>query len=200
MSLRTSASAPCRTSGGMYWKVPTNVPRWVRPFDGERRSLFCESKVEELSATWGKHHIPRLQVAVENAPTMRTCESLRDLYPEFQRLLEREGASVQAVSQRFSLQVLHDQLGSRVLRADVIELTNVGMIQRRNRSRFAFKTCSQFGIGREMFRQNLDCDHALQASVAGAIHFTHAAGTERRLDFIGAEFGAHGEAHRCEPL
>ena len=51
-----------------------------------------------------------------------------------------------------------------------------------------------------MFRQNLDCDCALQASVASAIHFSHATGAECRLDLIGTEFGTSGKAHLCVTL
>ena len=39
-----------------------------------------------------------------------------------------------------------------------------------------------------MGRQNLDRDRAIEASVAGAINFSHAACAEKRLNFVWTEF------------
>ena len=46
-----------------------------------------------------------------------------------------------------------------------------------------------------MSGQYLDGYCAIKASVAGAINLAHAARAQRRLDFIGSEFGASGERH-----
>ena len=46
-----------------------------------------------------------------------------------------------------------------------------------------------------MSRQNLDCDRAIQPRVTRAIHFSHAARTQRRLDFIRSEFRARDKCH-----
>ena len=43
-----------------------------------------------------------------------------------------------------------------------------------------------------MRRQNLDGDDAVEARIAGTIHFAHAASAERGLDLIRPEFGARG--------
>ena len=47
-----------------------------------------------------------------------------------------------------------------------------------------------------MGRENLDGDGAVETRVAGAIDLTHAARSEGREDFEGAEFGASGQSHR----
>ena len=46
------------------------------------------------------------------------------------------GAFGQAVSQRLTFQVLHDQVVDAILVADVVQRADVGMVQGRNRARF----------------------------------------------------------------
>ncbi len=46
------------------------------------------------------------------------------------------------------------------------------------------------GIGRELVRQHLDRDVAVQLRVAGAVDLAHAAGAEGGGDLEGAECGA----------
>ena len=52
---------------------------------------------------------------------------------------------------------------------------DVGMIQRRNRPRFAVKALFCLRVVREMRRENLDRDRAVEARVTRPIHLTHAA-------------------------
>src|SRR5580704_16329438 len=69
------------------------------------------------------------------------------------------------------------------------------MVERRNRFCFALHALFQFWRRREMRGQNFDRDRAIEASVAGAINFSHAARTEKRLNFVWTEFCARGERH-----
>ena len=66
---------------------------------------------------------------MEDATMVRSCEGLRDVDREFQRLLERKCTFAQTVRQCFSLQILHHEVGSPVLRTDVVQVTNVRMIE-----------------------------------------------------------------------
>src|SRR6266704_2016535 len=45
------------------------------------------------------------------------------------------------------------------------------------------------------FGQNFQRDIAPQAGIARAIHLTHSARAERRLDFVRTKLGARGEGH-----
>ena len=73
--------------------------------------------------------------------------------------------------------------------------TDVRVIQGRDCLGLAFETLLEFRVSGEMCGQNLDGDVASEARVAGAIHFAHAAGAERRLNFVGAKLAARGESH-----
>ena len=53
-------------------------------------------------------------------------------------------------------------------------------------------------VRRDERGQHLDRDRAIEAHVAGAIHFAHPAGAEHALDLIRAESGARCQCHRGE--
>ena len=74
-----------------------------------------------------------------------------------------------------------DKLHHDVVRADVINLADVGMVERGNRSRFAFKTLG------ELCGRNLDCNQATQPRIARPIHFAHAARTNSGFYALGSE-------------
>ena len=69
------------------------------------------------------------------------------------------------------------------------------MIERGEDLRFALEPRETIGIARECVRQDLQRDVAIELRVARAIDLAHAAGTERRDDFVEAESRADGERH-----
>jgi hypothetical protein len=82
-----------------------------------------------------------------------------------------------------------DEFHDRVIRTNVVECADIGMIQRRNRLRLMLEA---FG---ELRRRNLDRDVAPQARVMRPVDFVHPAGTDERQDFVGATFVAHRKRH-----
>jgi hypothetical protein len=82
-----------------------------------------------------------------------------------------------------------DEFHDRVIRTNVVECADIGMIQRRNRLRLMLEA---FG---ELRRRNLDRDVAPQARVVRPVNLSHSTGAERREDFIRAESGSGCEAH-----
>ena len=82
---------------------------------------------------------------------VRGFQRVGDLARDAQRFVERHRPL-----RRFALDVLHHQ----VIRADVVERADVGMIQRGHRTRLALET---FG---ELFVRNFDGDVAVQPGVA----------------------------------
>jgi hypothetical protein len=111
---------------------------------------------------------------------VRGIESVADLPGEFERLIERQGTL-----ERLPLDELHHQ----VIGPDVVQRADVRVIERSHYSRLALEA---FG---EIFLGDLDCDDAIQASVARLVHLSHAARADQREDFIGAEFIAWLERH-----
>ena len=86
------------------------------------------------------------------------------------------------------------------MRADVVKMADVRVIQRRDGTGFALEAVLKFGTGGKMRGENLDGDGAVEAGVIGAVDFAHAAGAERGLNFVGAEFCARGQGHGCGSL
>ncbi len=126
---------------------------------------------------------------------MRGGERVTDLNGEIESLLQRDRAFTQAVGKSFAFEVLHDQVGSAVVLADVVEVTDVRMVEGGDGAGFAFEAGGEFGVGREVCGKNLDGDDAIEASVAGAVNLSHSASAEGGLNFVWTEFGAGGERH-----
>ena len=57
-----------------------------------------------------------------------------------QRLIERQHSPLQALLQRFPLEVFHHQETQAVLVTDIVDRANVRMIQARNRLGFALES------------------------------------------------------------
>lgn len=51
------------------------------------------------------------------------------------------------------------------------------------------------GILGKMFRQDLDGDNAVEATVSSAVNFAHTAGAERGKNFVRTEFCAWSDRH-----
>ena len=123
---------------------------------------------------------------------MRDRQRLGDCDPDFTNLVQRHRTFAQPLGQSFSFEKLHHQIVGAILRANVVELADVRMVQRRNRPRLALHALFQLRRRRKMRGENFDRDRAVEARVAGAIHFSHAARAEQRLNFVWTEFRARG--------
>ena len=76
-----------------------------------------------------------------------------------------------------------------------VDLSDVRMVERSEHLCLALEAREPIAVAREMLRQHLDGDIALQLRIAGAIDLAHAAGTERRDDFVRAKAGPGRERH-----
>src|SRR5215813_9656081 len=59
----------------------------------------------------------------------------------------------------------------------------------------AFETLKQLRAVLDIVSEDFDGDGALQPGVAGAVHFTHTPGTERRENLVGAQPSSTGNGH-----
>src|SRR2546428_6144786 len=80
--------------------------------------------------------------------------------------------------------------------ADVEGGEHVRMGKGGDRARSVLKALQPRGIRRDRFGEDLDRDVAPETRVARAINLPHAAGADRRDDFIGTEARADRESHR----
>ncbi len=64
---------------------------------------------------------------------------------------------------------------------DVVQRADIRMRELRDRPCLALEAAAKIGVFRQMRRQNLDRDDAIESDVAGAIHVAHPARTHARL-------------------
>jgi hypothetical protein len=84
--------------------------------------------------------------------------------------------------------------------ADVVERTDVRMIERGNRAGLAVEPLAQLRIGRERLRQDLNRDGPIEPRVAGAVHLAHPTGADRCDDLVRSQPRASFERHRTGEL
>ena len=125
-------------------------------------------------------NIRGLEVAMGDALRVRGVESITHLRCILQGLINRQWPL-----ERRPLDVLHDQ----VIGADVVKLTNIGMIERSDRSGFAFKSLGELGLG------NFDGDHTVKPCVAGLVNLSHATRSNGRDDLVRAKSVAGRKRH-----
>src|SRR5262249_3350135 len=100
------------------------------------------------------HNVGRLEVAMDDADSMRGTKSLEDL-PRNPDALLRVRRMFEPIAQGFALyQLGHHIAGTGWQRSDVVECADVGMIQCRYRPRLSFESFA------ELLRGNLDGDSA----------------------------------------
>jgi hypothetical protein len=116
---------------------------------------------------------------------VRRLDTVDQLLNDREGIVEFEGAL-----EIVTFDVLHDE----IVRTDVIEVADVGMVQRRNRSCFTGEALGELSVG------NLDRHIATEAVVMRSIDFSHATFADKGEDFIRAEFVAGRERHRSDSL
>src|SRR5205809_7520304 len=78
---------------------------------------------------------------------------------------------------------------------DVVDSTDVRIVQRGNRARFVLEALPRFRIGCERACEHLDGDGAIEPGVTRAVDLAHAARAQRRDDFVRTKTGARVERH-----
>ena len=76
-----------------------------------------------------------------------------------------------------------------------MDLTDVRMVQRRNRAGLLLEATDAVGVRGQILWQHLDGDVAIKACVARAIHLAHPAAAEERDDFVRAEAHTRFQGH-----
>ncbi len=147
-----------------------------------------------------KEHVLRFKVAVHDSFFVGGSESLRDAQCVLDGAPHWQRAGLELFPQRHALEKLADQKRCTVVRPDVVDGQNVGVVQRGNGARFLFETAQPVCVPRQRLGQHLDRDLASEASITGAIHLSHAARAQRRLNLIRSKFRTSGKGHGCAQL
>ena len=155
-----------------------------------------EAEVEDLDApVLRDEEVLGLQVAVDDALLVRGGEAVRDLHRVVDGLARRQPATGEHRAQRLALEQLLDDVGSVVVRADVVDGGDVGMVEDARGLRFLLEAAQAVRVLRERGGQHLDRDLASEARVLRAVDLAHSPGADLAEDLVGAELRAGGERH-----
>jgi hypothetical protein len=106
---------------------------------------------------------------------------------QLQRFVQRHGATFKARRQRLAFEIFHDEIVGTVLLANVVQHTDMRVIQRSQRLRFTLEALPHLGIRRPMLWKYFDGDDALQSRVRRFVDFAHSTGSDLVEDLVWAE-------------
>ena len=134
-----------------------------------------ETEIENLGVSAiGDEDVRGLDVAVHNALGMRGVECVGDLDCESESGVERERLPGDGAIQSCAFEVLQCDVGAPFRFTDVIDGTNVGMIQSRCRLSLAPKSGKRLSIVGNL-GQKLQSNETVKAGIFGLVDHAHAA-------------------------
>src|SRR5262249_10953862 len=120
---------------------------------------------------------------------------VRDLLRDWQGLVDRNRSLRDAIGKRCSLDELEDEGANAIRFFEAVDRCDVRMIERSKELRFALEPREPVGIEREVGRQDLQRDVAIELCVTRAIHLAHAAGTDGGENLVRTEASAGCKLH-----
>ena len=156
-----------------------------------------ESEIQNLHAAVGRHeHVVGLQVAVDDALLMCRRQASRHLNRVLDGLADGQRPARETLPQCLPIEHLGDDVGRRLVLADVEDREDVRMIERGGRAGFLLESLQAFRIAGHASGQHLDRHVAPEPRISRAIHLAHPAGAKRGQNFIRPEAGAGSEGHQ----
>ena len=135
-----------------------------------RSQQFGQAEIEELDRPISRDQdVGGLQVAVQDAAIVSRFQCARDLDRLADRFVRRD-----RTAQWHAVDVLEHEIA----RPDVVQLTDVRMVQGRDRPRFVFESAQAIRVMGHRRGENLDGDVAIEPRVAGAVDLAHPARAE----------------------
>jgi hypothetical protein len=154
--------------------------------DAERPSRFDQlrqAEIEDLGvAVTCDHHVVGLEIAVYDTGVMRLGEPFRHLGEVADEHRQRLSGLMDFCAERHAVDVLHRDEGRALAVADLVDVRDVGMIERRGRFCLADKALHPIRIRRDVGRQDLQRHFPIELCILGQVHGAHSAGTEQGGD------------------
>lgn len=147
---------------------------------------LCQSKIHNLGdAITGDHNVGRLDIPVDDAFGMGFFQSFRHLQGDIHRFGRRQRSAFDAAFQRLLVVIGHHDEQLPILGlAKFVDGANIGMVKRRSRARLLNETLFGLGVARQLRRQKLNGDVALQFGVFRFVDDAHAAFAELGADLV----------------
>jgi hypothetical protein len=140
---------------------------------------FGQAEVEYFGvAAVGNKNICRLDVAVHDSLGVRRVEGVGDINGDGHQQIELKRLVADQVLQGLAFEVLHGDEGTAVVLANIVNRTNVGMIEAGSGLGFAAESAEQMLVGGNVVGKELEGDEAAQAGVLGLENHSHPAAAE----------------------
>src|SRR5262249_28742638 len=137
----------------------------------------------------------RFDVTMHDAGPVGRLQGTGNLNGCLNRLHNAHPAAGKSPPQSYAVDKLGGDVRRRAILLDFEDRQNVRVVQRRGGASFLNKASHAGGIRGEFLWENLKRDGALQLSVGGLINLTHAAGTDKRADFVSTKSSSRSEVH-----
>ena len=203
--VRPPGRGPVRGTCSRSFRAPLPVPSpWEAPSAAcllLGLNQLCQPEVQDLDASILRdEEVLGLQVPVHDPLLVGGGEAVRDLDRVFDRLPLGQRAGGDPPPQRFPFEQLRDDIGSSLVRPDVVHRHDVGVVQDAGRARLLLESLQPVRVLRERGRQDLDRHFAPESRIPRPVHLSHPSRPERRQDLVGAESRSRGECHEQEKL
>ena len=153
-----------------------------------RAEHAAEAEVGDLDdVALAEQHVLRLDVAVDDAVSVRVRERAEHRADDAQRLGRRQRAFAQNLAQAAPLDVFHDEERTAVDLAAVDDGDDVGVRELAQHVGLAVEALEKLRVLREVRGEHLERDRAAERELRGAVHRAHAAAADDLLDPVSAD-------------
>jgi hypothetical protein len=154
---------------------------------------FCQTEVENLRVSVARHHdVVGFQIAMHDARCMRLSQAFRYLLQIAQQFSLLSLFAVDLLAQRRAIDELHRDEVHAIAFADLIDVCNVRVIERRGRCRLLLEAAHSISMGSKIGREYFQRDFTVQPRVLGEVDFPHPTRANLGADFVAAKFCACG--------
>ena len=164
---------------------------------GLRISKFGQPEVKHLNQTGlFDDDVRRLQVAVNDPHGMSVRKRFRNLDRVSESNIRGQSTGLDRLVERRPSDELHDHEVRAVLGTNVVDHTDIWMLQRADGLGFLRKPRPHVRVRTQVSGKNLDRDFSLEPRVARPIHLSHPARSQQGLNFVRTKLRARRESHR----
>ena len=150
-----------------------------------------ESEVEDLQLSiWCDLQVGRLEIAVDDVLFVRGFEALSELAREIECLVEIDGPPLQSFGEVLACDEFHHEEDFSFGFLQAVQGCDVCVIQRGEQACLAAESREAFRVLRELRRDHLDRDLAVEASVPCPVDLAHPALADFGGDLVVPDFSA----------
>src|SRR5262249_1981413 len=137
---------------------------------GQVSGELRKAEIEHLYVAVGPaHDVLGLDVTVDEATRVSGGKRRRNLQRDIDRVEGRQGAATELLPDGFAFDELRHDEGSAIEIAEIMNDEDVRMVDGGRRTRFGMEAPKALGIQREIVRQQLQRDGAIELCVASEI-------------------------------